>query len=132
MRLLPCKHYFHAACIDRWFAAREYQQRTCPLCKADPLKGVNLAPSAAAAGPPGARVHPQLAAQANSEVEMTDLRASAAADATRAAARALAEANDELRRSRDETPRGSPREEETPRVEDVDEEAVENGTATAA
>ena len=95
------------------------------------MKGVNLAPSAAAAGPPGARVHPQLAAQANSEVEMTDLRASAAADATRAAARALAEANDELRRSRDETPRGSPRE-ETPRVEDVDEEAVENGTATAA
>ena len=37
VRLLPCGHYFHAACIDRWFSARAYQQRTCPLCKADPL-----------------------------------------------------------------------------------------------
>jgi len=85
VRLLPCKHYFHAACvpapcasallravrsrsrsslllslalsrspicalvclrscIDRWFNARAYQQRSCPLCKADPLAGHDLHP----------------------------------------------------------------------------------------
>lgn len=62
VRLLPCKHYFHAACVDRWFASRAYQQRSCPLCKADPLEGQLLgeapaaicAPSAAAASAPSA------------------------------------------------------------------------------
>lgn len=35
IRHLPCHHYFHAACIDRWLTGGVY--RTCPLCKADPL-----------------------------------------------------------------------------------------------
>ena len=34
-----CDHYFHEACIDKWFTSRAYQQRTCPLCKRDPLAG---------------------------------------------------------------------------------------------
>uniref|UniRef100_A0A7S1RMU8 RING-type domain-containing protein n=1 Tax=Alexandrium catenella TaxID=2925 RepID=A0A7S1RMU8_ALECA len=31
LRVLPCKHHFHAACIDRWLA----RNCTCPLCKGD-------------------------------------------------------------------------------------------------
>lgn len=48
---LACADYFHTACIDRWFSARAYQQRTCPLCKRDPLEGLaaNDAPADAPA-----------------------------------------------------------------------------------
>lgn len=35
LRLLPCQHFFHTQCIDRWFAAKAYHTRTCPLCKRD-------------------------------------------------------------------------------------------------
>ena len=38
VRTLPCSHYFHEACVDHWFAVVKYQTRTCPLCKAEPLK----------------------------------------------------------------------------------------------
>ena len=31
VRTLPCAHFFHAACIDRWFE----RKRECPLCKFD-------------------------------------------------------------------------------------------------
>ena len=31
---LPCKHYFHKACITPWLTQR---QRLCPLCKRDPV-----------------------------------------------------------------------------------------------
>ena len=47
VRLLPCKHCFHAECIDRCFQQKAYQQRSCPLCKADPLQGQDLRPTAA-------------------------------------------------------------------------------------
>ena len=39
VRLLPCKHFFHAACVDQWFETKRYQVRSCPLCKQDPLAG---------------------------------------------------------------------------------------------
>ena len=29
MLVLPCKHFFHAACITQWFQGKNY----CPLCK---------------------------------------------------------------------------------------------------
>eukprot|EP00658_Telonema_sp_P-2_P079049 TRINITY_DN755_c0_g1_i1.p1 TRINITY_DN755_c0_g1~~TRINITY_DN755_c0_g1_i1.p1 ORF type:complete len:407 (-),score=101.91 TRINITY_DN755_c0_g1_i1:487-1638(-) len=32
IRILPCNHEYHAACVDRWL---ETQQRHCPLCKID-------------------------------------------------------------------------------------------------
>jgi len=31
VRDLPCEHYFHSACIDRWL----YIQKKCPLCRHD-------------------------------------------------------------------------------------------------
>lgn len=42
IRVLPCEHFFHQACIDTWFQTRRFLPRTCPLCKRNP------APSAAA------------------------------------------------------------------------------------
>jgi len=32
LRILPCKHEFHAACVDQWLIHRK---RYCPLCKYD-------------------------------------------------------------------------------------------------
>jgi len=39
VRQLPCSHFFHRSCIDRWFATKVHQVRSCPLCKRDPLDG---------------------------------------------------------------------------------------------
>lgn len=44
LRLLPCHHYFHPQCIDKWFATCAYGSRPCPLCKADTLAGTGAAP----------------------------------------------------------------------------------------
>ncbi|KAL1519169.1 hypothetical protein AB1Y20_003429 [Prymnesium parvum] len=38
LRILPCKHYFHKACLDPWFRLNKYVVRTCPLCKAEPIQ----------------------------------------------------------------------------------------------
>ncbi|CAO2150471.1 unnamed protein product [Urochloa humidicola] len=32
--LMPCKHYFHAACVDQWLRKRA----TCPICRAPTAK----------------------------------------------------------------------------------------------
>jgi len=42
LRVLPCEHRFHCYCIDNWFMGplQQFRQRYCPLCKADPLRGV--------------------------------------------------------------------------------------------
>lgn len=37
LRVLPCCHYFHQACIDKWFSANRFIPRSCPLCKRDPM-----------------------------------------------------------------------------------------------
>ena len=37
-------------CVDRWFAARRFQPRSCPLCKQDPLSGADLDAEDLAAG----------------------------------------------------------------------------------
>jgi hypothetical protein len=34
---LPCKHFFHQACIRPWL---QEQQRVCPICKRDPVTTV--------------------------------------------------------------------------------------------
>lgn len=31
VKTLPCMHYFHLSCIDKWFS----RGRTCPICKID-------------------------------------------------------------------------------------------------
>ncbi|CAE7619403.1 Rnf128 [Symbiodinium natans] len=33
LRVLPCQHFFHEACIDRWFSANRFMPRSCPLCQ---------------------------------------------------------------------------------------------------
>lgn len=35
IRHLPCRHYYHAMCVDTWLEGGP--NRTCPLCKADPF-----------------------------------------------------------------------------------------------
>jgi len=39
VRLLPCKHYFHTACIDGWFTAQRFMPRSCPQCRRNPVAG---------------------------------------------------------------------------------------------
>lgn len=34
---LPCSHYFHKECVDKWFAVSRFKTRRCPLCNGDPV-----------------------------------------------------------------------------------------------
>jgi len=40
LRTLPCGHFFHCGCIDRWLHGplQQFRSRYCPMCKADPLR----------------------------------------------------------------------------------------------
>lgn len=42
VRVLPCSHFFHQACVDDWFSARSFLPRTCPLCKRNPVAAQTL------------------------------------------------------------------------------------------
>lgn len=38
VRTLGCGHFFHSSCLERWLLdAQAFRQRSCPICKADPL-----------------------------------------------------------------------------------------------
>lgn len=39
VRVLPCEHYFHKVCVDRWFSSRRYMPRSCPKCRRNPVAG---------------------------------------------------------------------------------------------
>ncbi|KAL9270674.1 E3 ubiquitin-protein ligase-like protein [Drosera capensis] len=30
---LPCKHYFHKGCVEKWFDGGDRRSTTCPLCR---------------------------------------------------------------------------------------------------
>jgi len=38
VRKMPCSHFFHTDCIERWFLAGQQQSFSCPLCRMDILR----------------------------------------------------------------------------------------------
>jgi hypothetical protein len=38
IRTMPCMHYFHTDCIDKWLQ----RGKTCPICKFDIRKNYNV------------------------------------------------------------------------------------------
>ena len=38
LQILPCKHYFHQECINRWFTEQQRLSWTCPKCRRNPLE----------------------------------------------------------------------------------------------
>ena len=98
IRLLPCRHYFHKACIDRWFGTRAHRVRSCPLCKRNPLEDYDFSVGARRARPSPAELD-EILTDRQGAMELSELssmsRASSSHDsASETASEAAASASD--------------------------------------
>jgi hypothetical protein len=74
LRVLPCSHYFHKECVDKWFASRRFRPRSCPTCRSNPLVAVA---STATGSPTASSEGPDLEAAPSIVAPVTDVRSRA-------------------------------------------------------